>query len=424
MSSVRAYINGESNYSKGEKNATQSLISYIDTHDEVDWDAFIHYIKIPIGDSIARVNLISGGPGHVVVDGFLQGNNHKDDINDMIWLFNNFKDMRLMAEPIAIWERGDSLISQKLSIAKKIRSSVETGQIEGDKLYFLKALYNNQYALTQLEIDFSASLGSVAREITGYLFYANVVIILLILGGICFFVFIVLRNQSAQNMLLSSANEELDRIAYSISHDLKAPINSMMGLVDLAQKEKDPSQLKTYLDMMHGTLSRQERFIKEIITVSKENRQVIKKEIVELDYLIDQVIKVHKHMPAALNISFRTNIGIHRVFTDPHRLEVILNNLVSNAIKYHDQSKPDKVIELSTYSQGDKIRIDVTDNGIGIDVKDKSRIFEMYYMSKDREKGSGLGLFIVKEAISKLNGQIEVKSVKGEGSTFSVILNK
>jgi signal transduction histidine kinase len=198
----------------------------------------------------------------------------------------------------------------------------------------------------------------------------------------------------------------------------------MMGLVSIAQLEDDPKKIQDYLVMMQNTLDKQERFIKEMITMSKENRQILKKEIVELDYLAEQVINLHKHMPAANGINFVTRIGVHRIFTDPHRLEVILNNLVSNAIKYHDQSKADKKIEISTYSQNDKIKIDVTDNGLGIEGKDKSRIFEMYYMSKDREKGSGLGLFIVKEAIIKLGGEIEVKSVKGEGSTFTIILNK
>lgn len=424
MSSVRAYINGESNYSKGEKDATQSLISYIYSEDVKDWDEFIKGISIPLGDSIARVNLLSGGSEQVIRNGFLQGNNHEEDIDDMIWLFKTFKNMPLMSGPIDIWEKGDMIIKEKYKIANQIKSSIENGTIDKNKLEFISALNRNRQALTRKEKEFSESLGVAARKIRDYLFYANAIIILLILGNVTVYSLIMVRKRNEQNKALSNANKELDRIAYGVSHDLKAPISSMLGLVNLAQKEKDQEKLDAYLGMMRKTLSKQEQFIKEMIMISRESTQPVKKEIVELYYLIEQVINVHKHMPAALGIKFYMHVGVHRVFTDPHRLEVILNNLVSNAIKYHDQSKDDKIIEINTYSDKDQIKIDVVDNGIGIDGKDKSKIFEMYYMSTDREKGTGLGLFIVKEALAKLDGEIHVKSEKGLGSTFSVILKK
>jgi len=424
MSSVRAYINGESSYSKGEKDATQSLITYMHTKDIKDWESFINNINIPLGDSIARVTLLENGSRDIVRNGFLQGNNHKDDIEDMIWLFNTFKNLPLMAGPITIWETGDSLIYEKYIIANQIKAAIENGTIEDDKMSLLNALNKNTRTFTLRESKFSESLGAVARKIRDYLFYANAIIILLILGNVSTYAMIMVRKRNEQNRALSNANKELDRIANVVSHDLRAPINSMLGLINLAKKEMNQEKLKAYLEIMQKTLSKQERFIKEMIAISKENRQAVKRQIVELNYLIEQVINAHKHMPAAADIKFYINIGVHRVFTDPHRLEIILNNLISNAIKYHDPTKNERRIEINTYSEKDKIRIDVVDNGIGIDSKDKSKIFEMYYMSKNREKSSGLGLFLVKEALAKLEGEIQVQSVNGEGSTFSVILNK
>lgn len=424
MSSVRAYINGESNYSKGEKNATQSLISYLHTADIKYWEEFESNISIPRGDSIARATLLENGSRDIVRNGFLQGINHKDDIEDMIWLFNTFKNLPLLAGSIATWKAGDSLIYQKYIIACQIRSAIENRTIEMNKEKFLAALARNRKAFNSKEMEFSASLGTIARKIRDYLFYANTIILLLILGNVSAYAMIMVRRRKEQNRALSHANKELDRIAHTLSHDLKAPINSLLGLLNLAKKENDPESLKTYFEIMQRTLDKQERFIKEMIAISKENRKTVKKEIVELDYLIEQVINMHKHMPAASDIKFKRHIGVHRIFADLHRLEIILNNLVSNAIKYHDQKKNEKIIEINTYSEKDKIRIDVTDNGIGIENNDKSKIFEMYYMSSNREKGSGLGLFLVKEALEKLEGEILVKSVKGEGSTFSVILKK
>jgi signal transduction histidine kinase len=198
----------------------------------------------------------------------------------------------------------------------------------------------------------------------------------------------------------------------------------MLGLVTLAKAEKNTEMTSTYLEMIKDSLRTQERYIKEMIALSKENKKVLKKEIVDLGYLINQVINLHKHMTGADDIEFSKTIGVHRVFSDAHRLEVILNNLVSNAIKYHDHTKTNKYIKINTYSNQDSIFIEVLDNGIGIDGKDKSKIFEMYYMSNDREKGTGLGLYIVKEAMTKIGGEIKVESEKGEGSAFTLILKK
>ncbi len=421
---MRAYINGESNYSKGEKDATLSLISYLHSHNESDWIEFNKHIQIPSGDSVARVTLLNNGSSDVAERGFLQGQNHPEDIENMIWLFNTFRDLPLMSRPIAIWKEGDSLIYEKIIIANKIRKAVLEGAVDDYKNEFLIRLKNNSIALTKKEIQFSESLGSVARKIRGYLFYVNTIFVLLILSCVSLYVMYMIRRLKERNTELTVANKELDMIAYNISHDLRAPINSMMGLVNLAQLETDPNRLKDNLEMIQKALLKQERFIKEMIAVSKESRQVLKREIVELDYLIDQVINQHKHMSAAREIKFLKRVGVHRVFTDPHRLEIILNNLVSNAIKYHDHAKKNKIIEINTYSIHDKVIIDVADNGSGIEEKDKPKIFEMYYMSAGREKGSGLGLYLVKEALAKLDGEIKVKSKIGEGSTFSVILKK
>jgi signal transduction histidine kinase len=424
MSAVRAYINGESNYSKGEKDATQSLISYIQTSDTKYWEDYLTNIQIPQGDSLARGVLQNEENEELARKGFLQGHNHIEDVNEMIWLFRTFKDLPLMAEPIGIWEKGDSLIWEKHKLANTIKAAIEGGTIHENQSYFLDALKLNSYKLTQKEKEFSESLGATARKIRDYLFYTNTFIILLILGSVTYYAYKILKRLEGHNQELTHANEELDRIAYGVSHDLRAPINSMLGLVNLAKAEKNSEMTNTYLGMIKDSLRNQERFIKEMIAISKENKKVLKREIVDLGFLIDQVINLHKHMSGAEEITFSKSVGVHRVFSDSHRLEIILNNLVSNAIKYHDESKSDKYIKIKTYSNQDSICIDVEDNGIGIEGKDKSKIFEMYYMSKDREKGTGLGLFIVKEAMAKIGGEIKVESAKGAGSTFTVILNK
>lgn len=424
MSAVRAYINGESFYSKGEKDATQSLISYLNSHDERDWREFERHISIPLGDSVARTELLKNGNQKLIRKGFLDARNHEDDLDDMIWLFRNFKNIYLMRDPIEIWASGDSLVQQKRNIALQIKKAIRNGIDEGQTQFFLARLKKNSAALTIEEQKFSSAMGSAARQITQYLFYANVVIIFFILGSVTLYVYFMLKRINEKNADLLHANMELDRLVYTISHDLRAPITSMMGLVGLAQRETDIGQMRDYFVMMNKALKKQETFVKETIEMTKENRSTVKKEIVDLALLIDQIISLHKHMPEAEGIEFIVKIGVYRVFSDKHRLEVILSNLVSNAIKYHDSGKQNRFISIATSSHMDKVKIEVADNGIGIETYDHVKVFDMFFMSNNQGKGSGLGLYIVNEMATKLGGEVQVNSTKGEGSTFTVILSK
>lgn len=424
MSGVRAYLYGESQYSKGEKDASQNLLAFINSRDIVDWNKYKENISIPKGDRIAREALIKGGPDETIRQGLLQGGNHESDIDNMMWLFNNFRTSSIMRDPIEIWKRGDSLISQKEIVAAKIKLAVDNGTIEQEERQLTEELRVNMVQLTVEEKKFSTLLGNTAREITTYLFAANVVLTLVIIGAVSLHIFRLLKRLHEKNLDLELANKELDRLVYTISHDLRSPISSMMGLVGLAQREKELNQMGTYLNMMEQTLKKQETFVKETIEMSRENRREVQKEIVDLSQMLDHVISLHRHMPDAQGIRFTTSVGVYRIFTDKHRLQVILSNLVSNAIKYHDPAKEDRFISISTGSYMDKVKIDVSDNGIGIEIHDQAKVFEMFYMSNDHGKGSGLGLYIVNEMARKIDGEVEVKSTPGEGSTFSVVLSK
>ncbi|MGE0589113.1 MAG: sensor histidine kinase [Pseudobdellovibrionaceae bacterium] len=424
MSGVRAYLYGESQYSKGEKDASQNLLAFINSGDISDWNGYKENINVPNGDRKAREALIADGPIDSVRQGLLQGGNHESDIDNMIWLFSNFETSSLMREPIESWRRGDSLIRQKETVAAKIKLAVDDGTIAQEKSQLTEELRVNMVQLTIEEKKFSTSLGNAARVITSYLFVANVVLTLIIIGVVSLYIFKLLKKLNEKNLDLELANKELDRLVYTISHDLRSPISSMMGLVGLAQREREMSQMGTYLDMMEQTLKKQESFVKETIEMSKENRRDVQKEIVDLSQILDHVISLHKHMPDAQGIRFSTDVGVYRIFTDKHRLQVILSNLVSNAIKYHDPAKEDRFISVSTGSYMDKVKIEVSDNGIGIETHDQNKVFEMFYMSKEHGKGSGLGLYIVNEMARKIGGEVKVKSTPGEGSTFSVILSK
>ena len=106
--------------------------------------------------------------------------------------------------------------------------------------------------------------------------------------------------------------------------------------------------------------------------------------------------------------------------TDKGRLGVILNNLVDNAIKYHRHANPGKYVAVQTEDLGEKILIKVIDNGQGIPIDAQPKIFDMFFRASENSKGSGLGLYIVKDMVERLGGSIKLESEKGEGTTFTL----
>lgn len=224
---------------------------------------------------------------------------------------------------------------------------------------------------------------------------------------------------SQKNLELQKVNEELDRFVYSVSHDLRSPLSSILGLTDLARRTDDRKELDQFLVMIQGRVKAQDHFIREIIDYSRNARTEVVSESISLLTLVDEVLEALRFDTNAQRIKFTRQIDADVVLiSDKTRLAVILNNLIGNAIKYHDFSKENPVVEIGFLKNS--CALFVKDNGTGIMPEHQQKIFNMFYRGSERSTGSGLGLFITKEAVTKLNGNIEVKSVFGEGTTFTV----
>ena len=242
--------------------------------------------------------------------------------------------------------------------------------------------------------------------------------------------FLIVINQQSENLLLElteqvqqknerleKTNEELDRFLYSTSHDLRAPLMSIKGLVNLANREY-PNNTPKYLSLMDQQTDKLDLFIKEIIDYSKNARTELEAEEVNVREIAEEITTRLRFAEGAERISFRYDMAVEQVETDKTRLQVILNNLVSNAIKYHDLAKPMPEIAVTTARSSGHWILEVSDNGKGISKQYHQKIFDMFYRADETSKGSGLGLYIVREAVQKLQGQIELQSEPGRGSTF------
>ncbi|NJM24450.1 MAG: HAMP domain-containing histidine kinase [Bacteroidia bacterium] len=224
-----------------------------------------------------------------------------------------------------------------------------------------------------------------------------------------------------KNVSLEKTNAELDRFLYSTSHDLRSPLLSIKGLVNIARHESDPGMIQHYLGMMDERANRLDHFIKDIIDYSKNARTDLRADVVDFARLVDEVCANLEFIEGAKQIRFERDICIaHSAIIDRQRMSIVLNNLIGNAIKYHNVQGEDPWVNIAVSNSDGHVTIKVRDNGQGISHEHLNKIFDMFYRGTDKSKGSGLGLYIVKEAVHKMNGTLEVESQVGEGTTFLV----
>jgi signal transduction histidine kinase len=139
--------------------------------------------------------------------------------------------------------------------------------------------------------------------------------------------------------------------------------------------------------------------------------------------MIDDHFEKMQFMPGSGVIAREISVTeSYPLYSDPYRLSVILNNLISNAIKYHDPAKEKSSICITAEIQKDRVFLLFEDNGIGIEERYLSKVFDMFFRATDKNKGAGLGLYIVKEAIDKLKGVIKIDSKVGKGTRFQIEL--
>jgi PAS domain S-box-containing protein len=233
------------------------------------------------------------------------------------------------------------------------------------------------------------------------------------------------KELALRNTQLAKTNEELDRFVYSASHDMRAPLSSLLGLIHLSEKTDRPEEIGTLLQMMKERIKTMEGFIKEVTDYSRNTRLDLNSTEILLHDLVHGVIQNLAY--PVVNKKVRIEIAIAKdlmIKTDVSRLKVIINNLLSNAYKYHLFDNPGPFIKISAKKNTEDVMIMVTDNGQGIAPEHHLRIFDMFYRASESSEGSGLGLYIVKETLDKLNGSISVRSVLGEGTEFTVTLPK
>jgi signal transduction histidine kinase len=223
------------------------------------------------------------------------------------------------------------------------------------------------------------------------------------------------------NVKLGKTIMELDRFVYSASHDLSAPLKSVLGLVNIARWESKEKNLEIHLNYIEQSIKKQEKVIKSLIQYSRNSRQEIQATPLFMSNLVEQIISELKYMPGAENVNIINEVPKNAsVNCDEQRLLTILNNLLANGINYRDNGKLNSFVKIQFIENKHSWKLIIKDNGQGIAEVHKEKIFDMFYRANTQSDGSGLGLFIVKEAVDRLGGTISLDSKVKGGSSFEM----
>lgn len=219
---------------------------------------------------------------------------------------------------------------------------------------------------------------------------------------------------------LIQRNFELDSFVYRASHDLKAPLNSLMGLIDILKTGELNESQKQYMVLMDRSVVKLDTFIRNLTDFSRITRTEVEYQELDFQEMLDEIQESLQYMEEAERVRVTLNVeGESKVFGDRFHMGIVLSNLVSNAFKYQDFEKKESLVEVNVSIGRDSLVVEVKDNGIGIPAEHQNRLFELFFRASNQSFGSGLGLYITQNAVGKMGGAIDFKSVEGEGTSFT-----
>jgi len=224
---------------------------------------------------------------------------------------------------------------------------------------------------------------------------------------------------------LSDRNFELDQLVYKTSHDIRSPLTSILGLVNIAKKDDSPNNKEDYLSKIEQSILKLDGFVKSMLNYAKASRVDMQIEDLALKELIQGCINDLEYLDNYYD-EVKTEVQIkgtaHSFKSDPLRLKIIFSNIISNAFKYYDEEKPESYIKIIVNIRKKGLSISIKDNGIGIDQEHLHKIFDMFYRATEKSEGSGLGMYIVKQSVEKLGGTIEIDSKVNKGTSIEIFL--
>lgn len=230
----------------------------------------------------------------------------------------------------------------------------------------------------------------------------------------------LLLNQQKE---LNKTNQALDKFLYSTAHDLRAPIASALGLINLCEQDLNQENIKEYFHMLKLSIEKLDSFIGDISDLSRNAKADLIIEEVDPYKVTNNAVEIVKTIEYDKPVDFDMTWEIKQPLkTDKERLQIIFNNLFSNISRYYNPSSKTVKVRVSGETDKNSCIFSIQDNGIGIPKEYQDKIYDIFYRAHDTKAGSGLGLYIVKETVEKLGGSIKVESDTRKGTCFTIVI--
>lgn len=433
---MNSYISGESTYSKNQKDGVRHLMTYLIYEDVMAYELFLHDISVPAGAGDGLRGLFKSSSDSLIIGAMSKGPSNPENIENIIWLYKGFGHYPFMKEAIDIWRQADTLINRLVILGVEINESIPLSDTEGDslmKLNFFNEINYLSNELTLKERKFSASMGRVGRKSARILFWVNAIVITLMLTSVVAFSnMLIYRLQTSQTKLekinagFIATNDKLDNFIFATSHDLKAPINNLQGLLNLLfmipatdpVQESIRNKMNASIIVLNANINRIEQLM---LIGSKPDTDAVE---LNMSELLFQILEEQGEFLEAANISIVTHFKMEKLLYSESGIKEILLNLLSNSIKYRSPERPGK-IEISTYLKDEFFVLRFADNGLGMDVGlHGDQIFGLFKRFHKNLSGSGVGLYLVKQIVERNGGRIKAQSEIGVATIFEIFLQK
>ncbi len=225
---------------------------------------------------------------------------------------------------------------------------------------------------------------------------------------------------------LEAANKELDAFAYSVSHDLKAPLRRIDGysrILDEDHGDKLDPAAHAVLERIHEGIGQMHGLIQDMLAYSRMERQDLERSLLAVDSVVCALTAEREPEIRERGAVFEVEVPAIHVHADPEGLAMVLRNLIGNALKFSRDAEP-PTIQIGAHAHDGKAVVWVRDNGIGFDMRHHDRIFEIFQRLEKVEDypGTGVGLALVRRAVQRMDGRVWATSEPGHGATFFVEL--
>ena len=214
------------------------------------------------------------------------------------------------------------------------------------------------------------------------------------------------------NKSLVKVNDELDNFIYKTSHDIRGPLASLKGMVNLAIMDVKDEKALGYLSKLDLTAEKLNSILTRLLIVNRINHAELKPEVIHFEPIIQEILtlEMKKGVPSKIRIDYDVAPNIHLV-SDKEMVRLVLENLIDNAVKFYNASqRVESFVKVVVRPEEGKIRVHVIDNGVGIAQMSRENIFQMFVRASERSDTGGIGLYLAKVATEKLGGNIDLVS--------------